>query len=211
MKIVSVNVGMPKDAIWKGMPVTTGIFKEPVAGSVSIKKINLIGDGQADLAVHGGPEKAVYGYPSEHYRYWREELSEVSLSWGNFGENLTTEGLDEYALCIGDHVRAGSAVLMVTQPRMPCYKLELRFHRDDMIKRFLKSGRTGFYFSVVEEGEVEAGSEIEVVHQDSNRVTVADILNLYLRQTGDGSLLQRAVDLAALPQSWKTQFLLQSQ
>src|SRR5579864_2721456 len=183
MKIVSVNVGMPREVFWKGMTVRTGIFKEPVDGPVMIAKLNLTGDQQADLTVHGGAEKAVYGYPAEHYEYWRQVLPEVSFSWGKFGENLTTEGLREDALCIGDRLRIGSAVLMVTQPRMPCYKLALRFDRNDMIKRFLISGRSGFYFSVIEPGEVSVGSKVEILSKDPHRVTVVDIVRLYLVQT----------------------------
>ena len=163
MKIVSVNVGMPRGVVWKGMTVQTAIFKEPVAGSVRISKLNLAGDQQADLTVHGGPEKAVYACPAEHYEYWRKELPEVPFSWGRFGENLTTEGLREGTLCIGDSLKIGSAVLMVTRPRMPCYKLDLRFDRDDMIKRFLMSGRSGFYFSVIEPGEVTGGGSHIVI------------------------------------------------
>jgi len=130
------------------MTVQTGIFKDPVNGPVTIRKLNLAGDQQADLTVHGGAEKAVYAYPAEHYEYWRKTLPEAPFSWGKFGENLTTEGLGEDSLCIGDRLRVGSAILMVTQPRMPCYKLALRFDRDDMIKLFLTSQRSGFYFSV---------------------------------------------------------------
>ena len=152
MKIVSVNVGLPREVVWKGITVQTAIFKEPVAGTVAISKLNLAGDLQADLTVHGGWEKAVYAYPAEHYDYWREQLSGSLLSWGAFGENLTTAGLREDEQCIGDLLRVGSAVLQITQPRMPCYKLELRFNRDDMIKRFLVSGRSGFYLSVIEPG-----------------------------------------------------------
>jgi len=170
MHVVSVNVGLPRNVVWKGMRVQTGIFKEPVDGRVSIRKLNLTGDQQADLTVHGGAAKAVYAYPAEHYEYWRKKLPEVSFSWGKFGENLTTAGLTEVALCIGDRLRIGTAVLMVTQPRMPCYKLALRFDRDDIIKSFLTSRRSGFYFSVVEEGAVQAGSEVEILSRDPNRV-----------------------------------------
>jgi MOSC domain-containing protein YiiM len=207
MKIVSVNVGMPREVIWKGMTVQTGIFKEPVAGPVMLSHLNLAGDKQADLTVHGGPEKAVYAYPAEHYEYWRHELPEVLFSWGKFGENLTTEGLQEDALCIGDRVRAGSAILMVTQPRMPCYKLALRFERDDMIKRFLMSGRSGFYFSVMEPGEVSAGSRVEILSRDPNRVSVADIGRLYRGETRDPDLLERATNVSALPENWKAALL----
>ncbi len=203
MKVISVNVGLPREAIWKGTTVRTAIFKRPVDGPVAIKKLNLAGDQQADLKVHGGAEKAVYAYPAEHYDYWRKELPEVPFSWGTFGENLTTKGLKEDTLCIGDQLRIGSAILMVTQPRMPCYKLEFRFDRDDMIKRFLMSGRSGFYFSVIEPGEVSVGSKVEILDRDPNRVTVVDIVHLYLGQTGDPELLQRAMHVRALPENWK--------
>ena len=210
MKIVSVNVGMPRDVVWRGMTVRTGIFKEPVDGPVMISELNLAGDKQADLTVHGGAQKAVYGYPAEHYEYWQKALPDVSFSWGKFGENLTTEGLREDTLCIGDRLRIGSAVLMVTQPRMPCYKLDLRFDRDDMISRFLMSGRSGFYFSVIESGEVAVGSKVEILTRDPHRVTVVDILRLYLGQTRDPELLRRATNIPALPGSWKAQLLLRA-
>jgi MOSC domain-containing protein YiiM len=204
MKIVSVSVGMPREVEWKGVSVRTAIFKEPVDGPVMIGKLNLERDRQADLTVHGGAEKAVYAYPAAHYEYWRRELPEVQFDWSKFGENLTTDGLDEDELCIGDRIKAGAAVLTVTQPRLPCYKLNIRFERDDMIQRFLRSGRTGFYFLVLEPGEVRAGSRVEVLSRDHNRVTVADITRLYLGQSKDPNLLERAVRVSALPQSWKT-------
>ncbi len=185
--------------------------KEPVAGPVKIKKLNLAGDQQADLTVHGGTEKAIYGYPAEHYEYWRQELPDVTFSWGRFGENLTTEGLLEDTLGIGDRVRVGSAILTVTQPRLPCYKLALRFSRDDMIKRFLRSRRSGFYFSVAQEGEVSAGSTIEILSRDPNQVTVADISRLYFSKSPDAELLQRAIHVSALPQGWKDELLLRTQ
>lgn len=207
MRVTSVNVGLPREVAWKGLRVQTAIFKEPVEGPVTISYLNLAGDKQADLAVHGGSEKAVYAYPAEHYEYWRKELPQGAFSWGKFGENLTTEGLGEDTLCIGDRLRVGTAVLMVTQPRMPCYKLEVRFGRDDMIKRFLASGRSGFYFSVNDSGEVRAGSEVKILSRDANRVTVADIGRLYLGQSRDQKLLQRAINLSALPENWKTSLL----
>src|SRR5579859_5477645 len=166
---------MPREIEWKGTTVATGIFKEPVVGAVKIGELNLEGDKQADLTVHGGAAKAVYAYPAAHYEYWRRELPHVEFSWGMFGENLTTEGLDENNLCVGDTVRVGSSILTVTQPRLPCYKLQVRFHRDDMIKRFLVSGRTGFYFLVNQPGEVHSGSEITIFNRDPNRVSVADV------------------------------------
>ena len=210
MKIVSVNVGLPRGVVRKGMNVQTAIFKEPVAGTVAIRKLNLAGDLQADLTVHGGWEKAVYAYPAEHYDYWREQFSDSLLSWGAFGENLTTAGLWEDQQCIGDLLRVGSAVLQITQPRMPCYKLELRFNRDDMIKRFLASGRSGFYLSVIEPGNVAAGSTVEILDRHPDRVTVSDIVRLYLGQARDPELLQRAIHVASLPENWKTQLLLRA-
>lgn len=207
MEVISVNVGLPREAVWKGMTVQTAIFKEPVQGSIRISRLNLAGDRQADLTVHGGPEKAVYAYPSEHYEHWREELPRAAFSWGTFGENLTTQGLLEDSVFIGDRLKIGQAVLVVTQPRMPCYKLALRFDRDDMIKRFLDSGRSGFYLSVLEEGEIRAGSEVELLNRDPERISVADILRLYLGQKNDDELLRRALNASALPQNWKAELL----
>lgn len=206
MKLVSVNVGLPRDVIWRGRTVTTGIFKEPVEGPVSLRRLNLDGDRQADLSVHGGPDKAVYAYPSEHYAYWRDALPGTELSWGMFGENFTTEGFLEDKLNIGDRFRIGSALVMVTQPRMPCYKLGVKFGRDDIVKLFLKSGRPGFYFSVLKEGEVEAGAAIELVARDHNNITVGDIARLYVSEKENTELMRRAVAVEALPASWRNYF-----
>jgi len=210
MQVISVNVATPREVVWKGTTVRTGIFKEPVDGPVKVGKLNLAGDKQADLTVHGGVEKAVYAYPVEHYDYWRQELPDVAFSWGKFGENLTTNELLEDTLYIGDRLRVGSAILMVTQPRMPCYKLALKFDRDDMIKRFLASGRSGFYFSVIEPGEVRAGSQVEILSRDPNRVTVADIRRLYLDKTPDPELLRRATSVSTLPEGWKSELLMRA-
>ena len=206
MKIISVNVGRPRLVVWRGQTVSTGIFKKPVAGRVMLRTLNLDGDRQADLAVHGGPFKAAYAYPSEHYAFWREELDGAELPWGMFGENFTTEGLEEAAVNIGDRFRIGTAEVTVTGPRMPCYKLGLKFGREDIVKRFLASGRTGLYFSVRREGEVGAGDEIELVARDEHHVTVADIFRLYTRDEGDVEMLRRAVAVEALPESWRERF-----
>src|SRR5213078_530292 len=163
MRIVSVNIGLPRQVTWRGEAITTGIFKEPVAGRVAVRALNLDGDRQADLTVHGGRDKAVYAYPAEHYAYWRAQLPGVELAHGAFGENLTTEGLLEDDVHVGDRFRVASAELIATQPRLPCYKLAARFQRADMVKRFLASRRTGFYFAVAREGEVAAGDAIERV------------------------------------------------
>jgi MOSC domain-containing protein YiiM len=202
MKVVSVNVGLPREVHYKGMTVTTGIYKDPVQGSVAVRTLNLDGDRQADLSVHGGPEKAVYAYPLEHYDYWRHELG-VDLTYGIFGENLTTEGLSEEQLNIGDELRVGTALLRVTQPRMPCYKLAMRFDRDDLIKRFLASRKSGIYFSVVEEGEVSAGAPISFITRDPNGVLVSDITQLFADRGANTALLERAVKVPALPVSWR--------
>jgi len=206
VRIVSVNVGLPRQVAWRGESVVTGIFKQPVAGRVIMRTLNLDGDRQADLTVHGGPNKAVYAYPAEHYAYWREELPEMTLPWGMFGENLTTQGLLEGEVSIGDRFRLGQVEVVVTEPRMPCYKLGLKFGRDDIIKRFLASRRTGFYFAVVKEGEVGAGDLIQHIGRDPHGVTVRDITDLYANKRGNVELLRRAVQVEALPRSWRTYF-----
>ncbi|HEX6183254.1 MAG TPA: MOSC domain-containing protein [Pyrinomonadaceae bacterium] len=206
MKIVSVNIGRPRLVVWNGQTVSTGIYKAPVEGRVVLRTLNLDGDRQADLTVHGGLTKAAYAYPSEHYDYWRDELPGTELPWGMFGENFTTEGLDESSVRIGDRFRIGSAEVMVTEPRMPCYKLGIKFGRADIVKRFMASGRSGFYFSVRREGEVGAGDEVELLGREENGVTVADVTRLYVRDKDDVETLRRAVALEALPESWREHF-----
>ena len=207
MKLISLNVGLPRIVESNGEPVTTGIFKEPVQGRVMLRTLNLDGDRQADLTVHGGVSKAVYGYPVEHYGFWKSELPEMDLPFGMFGENFTTEGLLEDELNIGDRFRVGDAELIVTEPRMPCYKLGIKFGRPDIIKRFLQSRRTGFYFAVAKEGTVEAGDEIKLLSRDSNDITIADITRLYAFEKDDVDTLRRAVKLEALSESWREYLL----
>ena len=208
VRVVSVSVGRPRLVMGNGQPVSTGIFKEPVAGPVMIRTLNLDGDRQADLTVHGGPDKAVYAYPSEHYEFWRVELSEESgRPPGAFGENLTTEGLLEAGVHVGDRFRVGAAELQVTQPRMPCYKLGLRFGRSDMVKRFLQSGRTGFYFRVLREGVIGPGiDQIELLERDPHGVSVAEVTRLYARDRDDAEAMRRAAAVEALPESWREYF-----
>jgi len=206
MKLISLNVGLPRVVMSNGDPVSTGIFKEPVAGRVVLRTLNLEGDRQADFSVHGGPSKAVYVYPSEHYDYWKRELPEMELPWGMFGENFTTAGLFESELNLGDKFRVGSAVVMVTEPRMPCYKLGIRFNRPDIVKRFLASGRTGFYFAVLQEGEVGVGDSIELIEESQRNVRVSEITLLYTREKRNVGLLRRAIEVEALPESWKSYF-----
>ena len=206
MKLVSVNVGLSREVEWHGRTVRTSIWKSPKDGGVPVRTLNLEGDKQSDLSVHGGPEKAVYAYPSEHYSFWHAELPDVDLLWGSFGENLTIEGLLEPQVMIGDQIQVGSARFLVTQPRMPCFKLALRFGRDDMVKRFLKSGRTGFYLAVLQEGEVGSGDPIEFTVRDPHGLSVADVAVLYARDSDNQALLRRAIDNPALPEDWRDYF-----
>lgn len=207
MKVISVNVGLPRQVVWKGRLVTTGIFKELVVGQVKLNRLNLAGDRQADLSVHGGFSKAVYVYPADHYPYWQNILPEMSLPWGMFGENLTTQGLLEEEVHIGDRFRLGTAEVIVTEPRLPCYKLGLKFGRDDIVKKFLASGRSGFYMAVLKEGLVGAGDAIELLSQDPQRVTVTDIVRLYASDKTNVELLQRAIQVEALPEGWRNHFV----
>jgi MOSC domain-containing protein YiiM len=180
-----------------------------VEGRIALRKLNLDGDRQADLSVHGGEYKAVYCYPLTHYDYWKNELPGRPLPPGVFGENFTVDSFQEDSVHIGDRFSVGSAELYVTQPRLPCYKLGVRFQSDDMVKRFFDSRRTGFYFGVVREGEVGVGDEITPVSADPIAVTVSDITRLYAQKRYDASdlaLVRRAISVPALPESWKEYF-----
>jgi MOSC domain-containing protein YiiM len=205
MKVVSLSVGGPRKVEWNGETVLTSIFKTPVHRRLRVTSLNIEGDKQSDLTVHGGIEKAVYAYPSEHYPLWRTDLPDADLSWAAFGENLTTEGLSE-DVRIGDRYRIGTAEFVVTQPRMPCYKLGIRFGRQDVLRRMLKTGRTGFYFSVAVEGEVGAGDAIELVRRSEEDLTVADVVRLFTAESGNQELLRRAMWSPVLPLSWKDYF-----
>lgn len=206
MELLSVQVGLPRELLWQGRRVTTGIFKEPVIGPVTVRMLNLDGDAQADLSVHGGPDKAVYAYPVEHYEYWRRELPGMELPHGMFGENFTTRGLLEKEVHIGDRFRVGGAELVVRQPRMPCYKLAIKFGRPDILKQFLASRRSGFYFAVLREGEVQPGDKIERLSHDSKGLSVEDIVRVYGLERDDLDTLRRAVRDEALPDSWRSYF-----
>jgi len=209
LRLLSLNVGLPRQVRFQGELVTTGIFKEPVQGSVKLRKLNLEGDKQADLKVHGGVDKAVYAYAGEHYDYWRQELPDMSLPWGMFGENFTTEGMFEESVNIGDQFKVGTANLIATQPRMPCYKLGVKFGSMDMIKRFLASGLTGVYFKVMKEGELEQGDEIKLIKKDENSVTVKDIVRIYTIDKDDIQTIERAIKIKDLPNGWRYHFIKQ--
>jgi MOSC domain-containing protein YiiM len=209
MRIVSVNTGLPREITWHGTIVTTGIYKEPVEGRVALRKLNLDGDRQADLTVHGGEFKAVYCYPLLHYDFWKTQLPGKDLPLAIFGENFTTDGPLENSVHLGDQFSVGSAHVVVTQPRLPCYKLGIRFQADDMVKRFLASARTGFYLAVTREGEVGAGDEMKLLSRDPNAVPVSEITRLYIVKgfsTAEGTLIRKAFQVEALPESWKQYF-----
>jgi MOSC domain-containing protein YiiM len=213
MRLASVNTGLPREVKWHGRTVTTGIFKEPVEGRVALRKLNLDGDRQADLTVHGGAFKAVYCYSLGHYEYWKKELQGRDLPMGMFGENFTIDGgkderLEE-SVHLGDRFSIGVAEVVVTQPRLPCYKLGVRFGSDDMVKRFLASGRTGFYVAVVREGEVGAGDEIKMIDRGAQAVPVSEITRLYVaKRYGEAEIraVRRALEVKELPESWKEYF-----
>lgn len=201
-----MNVGEPREVEWRGRTVRTGIFKAPVTGAVEVRGVNLAGDGQADLEVHGGPDKAVYAYPGEHLVFWRTVYPDVAIGPGVFGENLTLEGWLEEGVCLGDRFRAGTAELVVTQPRLPCFKLGLRFGRPDVVKRFLAEDRSGFYLTIAAPGRVAAGDAFERIGRDPRRVSVADVVRVYRGQLDDPALLRRAIEVPAFPDGWREDF-----
>jgi len=206
MKLITLNVARPRLALYKGETLNTGIFKQPVSGPVMLRTLNLDGDRQADLTVHGGPFKAVYAYPSEHYEFWNTELFGANLPWGMFGENFTTEGLLENELHIGDRLQIGSAIIMVRQPRIPCFKLAVKFQRNDILQRFLSSGRSGFYFSVELEGTVQAEDSFQFLSAPKG-ITIAEMNRLFVEDKYNPALLEKAIATPALPQDWKDYFM----
>lgn len=208
MKLISLNVGLPREVIWHGKTVTTAIYKEPVTKRLTLRHDNLEGDRQADLTVHGGEFKAVYCYPLAHYEYWRSALDRV-LTPGAFGENFTVDSAPEDSVYIGDRFSVGSAEVIVTQPRLPCFKLGIRFGADDMVKRFFRAARTGFYLSVAREGEVGNDDEMSLISRDPNKFPVSEVTRLYGAKTfndADAASIRSALQVAALPQSWKEHF-----
>jgi MOSC domain-containing protein YiiM len=209
VKLVSINVALPREVVWHTRMVTTGIYKYPIEGPLTLRKLNLDGDRQADLTVHGGEHKAVYIYPVEHYAYWQKRLPTRDLPPGSFGENFTTEGLLESEVHIGNQFAIGTAKVIITQPRLPCYKLGLRFESDEMVKKFLASRRTGFYVAVTQEGQVQPGDEFKPLSHDPTAITIANFLELYLAKTwtpADITKIRRLFDLPSLPNDWKSYF-----
>jgi MOSC domain-containing protein YiiM len=206
MKVLSINVGKPIAVEFDGKLVSTGIFKSPIAGQVSVGKYNLAGDGQADLTVHGGEDKAVYAYPFEHYEYWRHELDRDDMPYGLFGENLTVSGLSESESCIGDRWKIGTALFAITQPRQPCFKLGIRFNDSAMPRRFAKSELTGVYLKVLHEGFVEAGDSIELVERGYGGLPVRELFHAYMHpgESTSRSAFRKALEIADLSAAWRT-------
>ena len=205
-QLVSVNIGLPRSVAWKGRTVQTGIFKEPVTGPVAARRLNLDGDRQADLTVHGGTDKAVYVYPAEHYAAWGEELAPIHLPWGSFGENLTTRGVTEGDVWIGERWQVGEAVFVVRQPRQPCYKLGVRFGRDDVLRRFVQSRRTGWYLAVEREGIIVAGDAIVRLPRRGTSLSIAAVSELLFAKEPNEEHLRIAAELPALAEGLRTYF-----
>jgi len=205
MQVISVNVGLPTDLSVGDRSVPSGIFKTPVHGSVRVRTLNLDGDRQADLTVHGGQYKAVHLYPSEHYPFWQQELGQ-QLEWGSLGENLTTAGITEENVCAGDHLQIGSVLLQVTQPRLPCFKLAAKFQRDDIIETFVNSRKTGFYTRVVHEGSLQAGDSIVLLERDRVKLSIHELAGLYFNKQAPRTEIERALSVTALSKSWREHF-----
>ena len=203
MRLLSVCVGQPREVMAEERLVRTSIFKSPATGRIPINNNNLAGDRQSDLSVHGGRAKAVYAYPHEHYAFWREQLPGLDLQPGHFGENLTIEGMLEEDVHLGDRLHVGSAELVVTQPRLPCYKLGIRFGRADMVRRFLASRRTGFYLSVASEGDLGAGDTIEILERHPAAISIPELLRMYLNEGVAPDRLREAIAIPALSDAWR--------
>lgn len=206
MKLISVNVSQPKAVVHNGQPIKTGIFKEPVSGWTMMRRLNIDGDGQGDPTVHGGIDKAVYVYTIEHYEYWKRQLARDDFTYGQFGENLTVEGMLEDMVHIGDVFRIGEALVEVSQPRVPCFKLGIKMGNPRIVKPFLESTRVGFYVRVLEEGEVGAGDAIERISVGDGGMTVKEIVHLRHFDNANATGAEKAANLPALTPSWRDAF-----
>jgi MOSC domain-containing protein YiiM/ferredoxin-NADP reductase len=205
-RLLSVNVGLPRDVTWQGRTVHTGIWKAPVIGPRKVRRLNIDGDGQGDLAGHGGERRAVLVYQVDSYRYWQDQLGRTGFAYGQFGENFTVDGLSDAEVCIGDRYRIGGALFEVTQPRVTCYRLGIRMNEPEMAALLVKHGRPGFYFRVLEEGEVEAGDEITRVASGPERMSVFEIDALLYTPGHPRDQLERTLRIPALSAGWRTSF-----
>jgi len=207
MKVLSINIGTLQEMLRNGKKIQTGIFKQPTDGSIEVKRLGLAGDQQANKKLHGGAHKAICVYPSEHYDFWKEELGNPDLSYGDFGENLTTVGIAESGVCLGDRLRIGSAEMIVTQPREPCITLNARLDKKDISQCIRKSGRSGFYLSVSREGMIKNSDLIEFLSKDQNRVSISDFNKVINGERGIGDIVERAQKIDSLPPRLRSQFL----
>ena len=206
MKLLSVNVSEPRSVVHNGQVIQTSIFKEPVSGRVMMREMNIDGDAQADLRNHGGVHKAVYAYPIENYEFWKMELKRDDFTYGQFGENLTVERMTEDNAHIGDMFRIGEAVVQVTQPRNPCYKLGIKMGSAEFVRTFLQSCRLGIYMRVLEEGEIGVGDAIERIKEDPERMTISEIARLRNIDTENIEGLKKALRIQALAPAFKQDF-----
>ena len=202
-EVLSVNISGLCDMIWNGQTIQTGIYKKPAPGPVNVLELSIDGDRQADLVNHGGAQKAVYFYPSEHLPFWESVIDQGPLSPGSLGENFTSKGLLEDQAFVGDCWRIGTAVVQITQPRSPCYKLALKYRMPDLVPRFLEATKPGFYAAVVQEGVVRAGDSMELVSTAKERLSVADIFRLAVGFDPDPELREAIADYAPLPEFWR--------
>ncbi|QCK14197.1 MOSC domain-containing protein [Mangrovivirga cuniculi] len=206
MQLKSIFVGKPKEVMYNGKIISTGIFKNEISGAVKVNKYNLEGDKQADLTVHGGENKAVYAYPVEHYEFWKKIRPDLQFEPGVFGENLSVSGLFEGEVNVGDQYKIGTAVLSVTTPRLPCFKLGIRMNDTKIIKDFMDAERSGFYFKVIKEGVINPGDKIELIHQDSYGLTICDLVKLHTTEKTNSELLLKAIEAPELQDDWKEKF-----
>lgn len=203
MKLLSIQVGKPRTVEFHGQAVTTGIFKDPIEGAVMVRKMNIDGDGQADLSVHGGADKAVYAYSMDAMTWWRQARPQDKFNAGAFGENLSLDQLSEQDICVGDTFRLGGAVLQAAQPRFPCYKLGVKFNDPKILRTFVKSGRPGIYFRVLEEGSITAGDELVPLDREPERFSIHRLFEIVVEKDYDPFELKRLLKIAALPESMR--------
>jgi MOSC domain-containing protein YiiM len=206
MKLISVQVGMPREVEWQGKLVSTGIFKSAIKGPVMARKLGLEGDGQADLTVHGGERKAVYAYGLDAYDWWKNRLPNENLPPGSFGENLSFSQLLESSICIGDSYHLGEAELQVTEPRFPCFKLGIKFQDMGILKTFIESGRSGVYFAVTKEGKISSGNQLELIARPKATVSIQEFYSAFNEKCHDPDLLGRILKVESLTPKWRSRF-----
>lgn len=206
MKLESIFVGKPTEVTVDDKVVETGIYKSRISGPVYVSETQIEGDGQADLSVHGGIDKAVYAYPAEHYVFWKAERDDLLFEPGVFGENLSVSGMTEDQVCVGDVFQVGAVKLKVTTPRMPCFKLGIKMGDPRFVKDFMQAEKNGFYLKVLQEGEIEAGDSIKKVEEDGYSLSILEMVQLYTTRKYDENLMRKAVTSPSLPEDWREYF-----